>query len=154
MPSFARSWPRTRLRSPWTEWCTSVSVTPSRLWPTWSMPTSPPACWLRPRSGMSWELRTCRSSYPTAKASLTACRCVCIGRWTRQRCLRKTNPKDARHVDRESFCWRRELMVYSWQFILIKVSNGHKFCKSDTQVGVFSKSYLTCPLCKGPKQFL
>lgn len=86
--SFLRSWPRTRLRSPWTESCTSGSVTPSPLWPTWSTPTSPPACWLRPHSGMSSEPRTWRSSCPTARASLTACRCVCTQQWTRRRCLR------------------------------------------------------------------
>lgn len=145
MHSFLRSWPRTRLRSPWTESCTSVSVTPSPLWPTWSTPTSPPACWLRPHSGMSSEPRTWRSSCPTARASLTACRCVCTQRWTRRRCLRRINPKERCHVAGEGFlvCRRPNGLFMTNGFILIKVSNECKSCKPDTQVGVFFKNHLS-----------
>lgn len=71
---YSRSWLRTQLQSVWMEWCTSGSVTPSPLWPTCVMLTSPPVCWLKPPSEMSWELRTWLSSCLTVKASLTACR--------------------------------------------------------------------------------
>lgn len=76
-----RSWLRTQLRFQWTEWCTSESVTPLRLWPTLLMLTSLPVSWLKPPSEMSLGQRTWLSSCLTVRASLIACRCGSMQMW-------------------------------------------------------------------------